>query len=136
MSRFITALPTALILSLVPPAWAGGILPEPSGSRVILHGVDCSIAYATVCDADRAVFDEAIDSMPRSATVVIQNRVLDLRAGGSAQPLARDSAEAVRDYFVSAGVAPEQVEIEECPATQGIVGADDPIEVQLSTVSE
>ena len=132
MNRLSAAVVTVTTITMANPVWAGSDVPERTRSLIILHGVDCSIEYGAVCDEDRAVFDEAIESMPRSATVVIQNHVLDPRDSQSMQPLARDSAEAVRDYFVGAGIAAEQVEIEECSAPPAFVDADEPIAVQLS----
>jgi len=133
MKTFLSAMVAAAGLSLTAlPIWAGTPLPEPSHSRIIVHGVDCSIELATVCNEDRALFDEAIDSMPQGAAMVIQDHELDAADGQSTQPLSCESAQAVRDYFVGAGVAPQQIGIEECSASDA-VDSDEPIALQLST---
>ena len=118
--------------TLATPAWAGSDLPEPTHSRVILHGVDCSIDDGTVCNQERPVFDEAIATVPSTGDVLIQTHVLDGRDSEPMRRLPSAGAEAVRDYFVGAGIAPERVEIEGCTETPGLVDGSALIEVQLS----
>jgi len=68
--------------------------------------------------------------MPRTATVIIQNQILEPR---DHQPsLSPDSAEAVRGYLVGAGIAAQQIEIEECSGASSVAATDEPIELQLS----
>lgn len=133
MNRFSTTLIAVAALTMATIAGAGNDLPEPTHSRVILHGVDCAIDDGTVCDQERPVFDEAAASVPSTADVVIQMGVLDGRDREPARRLPNPGAEAVRDYFVGVGIAPERVEIEgHAGAPGGLVDGSVPIEVQLS----
>ena len=132
MNRFSAALLTVAALSVASPAWAGSDLPEPTHGRLILRGVDCSIEAGVICAEERPVFDEAIAGLPNTAIVVIRRQVLDGRSGEPERSLPPVSADAVRDYFVGAGLAPEQVEIEGRTETPELVDWQVPIDVQLS----
>ena len=135
MNRLSATMMTVTALTLATPAWAGSRLPEPRHSRVILHGVDCSITNGTVCNTDRPIFDEAITSLPDTGVVVIQTQVLEDLGGEPTSALQKGSAAAVRDYFIGGGIAPERVAIEGCIESPGRPSSLDwsqPTEVQLS----
>ncbi len=125
------ALMSVLALT-VAPVCADGQLPEPSSSRIIVHGVDCSIDHGTVCDDDRPVFDEAIASLPAMGAVVIRTQVTEGLGGEPASALPPTSADAVRGYLIDSGVTSEQVEVEGCTEMPGPFERSYPVDVQLS----
>jgi hypothetical protein len=135
VNRFLAPLMTVAALALAAPAWAGGDGPAATRSRVILHGVDCSLDRGFVCDDDQPVFDEAIAGVPSSAVVVIHTELFD-GAGAALRPLSCAAAEAVRDYFIEGGVDPEQVELQGCGASPAWGDGDVSIEAQLSGALE
>ena len=122
---------TALVLPM--PTWGGDSLPEPTSSRVILHGVDCSIDAGIVCNEDRPVFDEAIADVPSASGVVIESGVLAGHSNELSRALPKATADAVRDYFIGNGIAPEQVGIEGCGETAVLDDGALPIGLQLSS---
>jgi len=121
------------LAALRTPTWAADTLREPVKSRIILHGVDCSIATGTVCGDERPVFDEAIDTVPRTAFALIETQLLE---GGEASTLQPVSAGAVLDYFIDGGIAPEHVAIEGSTETSTFVDWNSTIAVQLSNTVE
>ena len=128
----VTAMVIGMLAWLGAPAGADEDAPVAAQARIILHGVDCSVDNGTICLEDRPVFDEVFDTLDwDERPLVIQPQIVDMCGDELPARLSPADAEAVRDYFVAGGVAPQQVGIGD--AGIALSGeADRPIGLQLS----
>src|SRR5690348_8805724 len=96
---WITAMLIGMLAWLAVPASAGEDLPAAAHTRIILHGVGCSVDNEAICLEDRPVFDEVFDTLDwDERPVVIQMNIVDTAGDEVAGDLSQADAEAVQDY--------------------------------------
>jgi hypothetical protein len=107
----ILALTGAAVLWTGIAARAEDDLPAPTGRKIVLHGVDCSLVSDEICPDEQAVLDEALLQSDDRTEVVVQ---ADTAHGTCAESVYENDicVAAIQNYLLAGGIAADQLEIQ------------------------